>query len=384
MTSRVRVLGLSVVLLVTLLGTPSSRSAASAVSTTSTGLPVQVLGLQPDDTPPGFFVLDSRVVPNEQVAKLRHESLADVMRSGRIAGYSAEFGRDTGRGVFWVAHELVQYAHPSQAEASFRGDLQYVADYRHSPDYTQLVNPATGTQVITFLCACPGDLSPTWVVLLDSHSGPYFWNLELHYFAGTVAPQTVTRQILGYSTLIKHRLVGGPLAGTSPGHTPPVIEPRANLSRPHGLTVWRCLGFGIGLADQRTGHAACVEYQGSKGAHNYSGYLNVEGQAPPKGDIYLHLWVGEFTAETSSPYQSMLANFRLRGKDGKSFATQRGAPFRWQSFEFHPSALTRPNSQNIGYVEYVVPEHDGPYTLMWNERGTDSINPVAAIPVFPR
>jgi hypothetical protein len=341
------------------------------------------------DLPTGFFQSKGGSASNAVVARSNGVSLESVRKTGRLRGYSSTFLRDTGRGVDLVGDDVVQFRTPRGADREYHrgvaGDVQFTAN----PGYKQLRNPKSGTALVTSLCVCGS--YRVYEDVLDTHKGPYYFWIDLHFIAGTANPKVMAHVVLHYAAIIKDRIPPtkrGPVTSTPVVRVTPTAEPTPGPL--HAPLIGRTCVYepnpratGVGISDPAHGITVCVETRDLAGSSNYSGYLGSDGRAPPPGDIFLHVWAGEKNDTGQEHYISSIHNFEAQGRDGQTFSPGRGTPYGAADYIFGTADIATAGSSNTGYVEFTLPEHDGPYAVLWNESSSIPFTPITTFPVYP-
>lgn len=367
-------------------------------SASSSALSLAGIVLQVNDLPRGFFVVVPHYETNAFTARQDRVSVAFLKREGRILGYRGQDARDSGRGIVFLQDDVVEYKTVQDALAQYRRGVAGDARFRYSPGYRRYRHSGRDTALVSFQCLC-GPYRQT-VDVLDSHKGHYYFWIEVHANTGTVSPPRVAHLTLHYGALMQSRIPSRPLPvpnpvpqpmAPNPGPTPTpqaVPQPAGQLAT-HPLSSITCYYtnlpgvIGQGLYDSQRGGKGCVETRGWAGG-NFSGELGPHGQSAPAGSMYLYPYVTERQLGGSELFDSSFRNFRAKGIDGRIFYPRDAAPYQDASSALHTVALQPgPLQSNNGFVMFIVPEHDGPYTILWNEAGAIPFTPLAALPVFP-
>jgi hypothetical protein len=79
---------------------------------------------------------------------------------------------------------------------------------------------------------------------------------------------------------------------------------------------------------------------------------------------------------------SSIAKFEARGNNGRIFPSRQGTPDFTDARTLSVTIVDSAGMENFGYVEFAVPEHDGPYTVLWNKGRAIPFMPVAILSVF--
>lgn len=356
------------------------------------------IALQVRDLPRGFFVMVPHYETNAFVARQDHVSVAFLKREGRILGFLGQDARDSGRGIVFVQDDVVEYKSPHAALAEYRRGVAGDSRFRSSPGYHRYRRSNTGTALVSFQCLC--GLDRQTVDVLDSHQGDYYFWIEVHANTGTISGRRVAHLTLHYGALVKDRIpqrllpvpnpIPQPMA-PDPGPTPTpqaIAQPPGQLAS-HPLNSITCYYtnlpgvIGQGLYDTQRGGKGCVEIRNWAGG-NFSGELGPLGQPAPAGSMYLYPYVTEHQLGGSGTFASSFRNFEAKGSDGHIFYPHDAAPYQDQNSVLRTVSLQPgPEQSNNGFVMFAVPEHDGPYTILWNEAGTIPFTPLATLPVFP-
>lgn len=324
------------------------------------------------------------------IAEQQGVSVATLQREGRLLGYDVVPERDSGRGPVLVDNDLVEYRSARDALAEYRRVV--LRDYRSVRGYghLRLTHPTPGTSLISYLCLCT--FYREIVATLYATKGPYFFWIEENAVTGTVSSRRIVATLLRDASLIKRRMPASPLPlptslnlppGAIPGPTPTPLPESQPFMAITCSYVNQPSAVGVGVYDTAHGARVCIQTRTNDGSRNFSGYLSASGAAPPSGDMFLYPWVSERKIGGTAPFVSSVRNFRVRGRDGRVFAAQVGTPYGLGGSALRTMRMVPGPQINSGCVMAVVPEHDGPYTVLWDEGGAIPFTPVATLAVFP-